>query len=175
MISEVRSEVEDYLRRCEALHEGFKQRLRVRDDARDELSEAEESIKSLQMEGVSLLSDFSAAMSTGDEEKLRGAERAYKRHSRELGKAEKHRDRMAARLEDAEVNEEDAARELKDAVLEVLDEYSRDVQERKQWLAGVVEVLDDQREELDRKAGPLVAEYESRRPNELPPAEDLPE
>ena len=175
MISEVRSEVEGYLRRCEALHEEFRQRLRVRDDARAELSEAEESIKALQMEGVSLLSNFSSAMSAADEDRLREVEHAYKRHSRELGKAEKHRDRLADRLDSVGVDEEDAARELKDAVSKVLDEYSRDVRERKQWLAGVVEVLDDQREELDRKAAPLIEEYESRRgPEELPQAEDPP-
>lgn len=176
MISSVRSEVEDYLRRCEALHEEFKQRLHVRDDARKELSEAEKSIKSLQMEGVSLLGDFNAAMSATDEDALREAERAYKRHSREVGEAEKHRERMAAELEDVEANEEDAARELKDAVSEVLYEYSQDVQERKQWLAGTIEILDDQWEELERKAAPLIEEYETRRgPEELPPAEDPPE
>lgn len=175
MTSEVQAEVEDYLRRCEVLHEEFRQRLRARDNARAELSEAEESIKSLQMEGVSLLSDFSSAMSAADEERLREAERAYKRHSHEIGKAEKHRDRMATELENVEVDEEDAARELKDAVSEVLDEYSQDVRERKQWLAGVMEVLDDQREELGRKAAPLIEEYESRKPPEkLPPAEDPP-
>ena len=42
------------------------------------------------------------------------------------GKAEKHRDLMAAELEDVEVDEEDAARKLKDAVSEVLDEYSQE-------------------------------------------------
>ncbi len=175
MTSEVRAEVEDCLHRCEALHEKFKQRLRVRGESQDKLSEAEEGVKSLQLEGVSLLGDFSSAISAADEEKLREAERDYKRHSREIGKAEKHRDRMAAELEDVEVDEEDAARELKDAVSEVLYEYSRDVQKRKQWLAGVMEVLDDQSEELDHKAAPLIEEYESHRNREeLPPAEDPP-
>lgn len=173
MLSEVRSEVEEYLRRCEALHEEFRERLRVRDDARAALSEAEESIKPLQIEGVSLIGDFSAAISAGDGEKLRDAEREYKRHSRELGKAENHRDRLAAKLENVEVDEEEAARELKDAVFKVLDEYSRGIQERKQWLAGVMEVLDDQREELGRKSAPLITEYDSRKsPEELPSAEE---
>lgn len=173
MISEVRAELEDYRRRCEALHEEFRQRLRVRDDARAALSESEESIKSLQMEGVSLLSDFSAAMSAGDDEKLREAERGYKRHSRELAKAEKRRDTLAGRLKAVEVNDEEAARELRDAVSEVLDEYARRVEERKQWLIGVIETLDEQREELARAADPLVEEYESRKsPEELPPAEE---
>ncbi|CAN5707379.1 hypothetical protein BH24ACT20_BH24ACT20_16530 [soil metagenome] len=178
MISEVRSEVEGYLKRCEALHEEFRQRLRVRDDARAALSEAEENIKSLQVEGVSLLSDFSAAMSAADEDGLREAERGYKRHSRGLGKAEKHRDRMAGRLESVEVDEEEVSRELRDTVSEALDEYAQSVAERKQWLAGVMEVLDDQREELGRAAAPLMEEYESRRsPEELPPApsEEQPE
>ena len=176
MLSEVRSEVEEYLRRCEALHEEFRERLRVRDSARAALSEAEESIRSLQMEGVSLLGDFNAAISTGDGEKLRDAERDYKRHSRELGKAENHRDRLAAKLKDVEVDGKEAARELKDAVDEVLDKYSRDIQERKQWLTGVMEVLDNQREELGRKSAPLIAEYDSRKsPEELPPGENPPE
>lgn len=173
MISEVRTELEDYRRRCEALHEEFRQRLRVRDDARAALSESEESIKSLQMAGVSLLGDFSAAMSAGDDEKLREAERDYKRHSRELAKAEKRRDTLAGRLEDVEVEDEEAARELRAAVSEVLDEYARRVEERKQWLIGVMETLDEQREELARAADPLVEEYESRKsPEELPPAEE---
>lgn len=171
MISEVRAEVEDYLKRCEALHEEFRQRLRVRDDARAALSEAEENIRSLQIEGVSLLSDFSVAMSASDEDKLRDAERSYKRHSRELGKAEKHRDQMVGGLESVEVDEEEVSRKLRDSVSNLIDEYTRDVAERKQWLAGVMEVLDDQREELDRAAAPLIEEYESRRPEELPPAE----
>ena len=175
IVSEVRSELEDYRRRCEALHEEFRQRLRVRDDARAALSEAEGRIKSLQMEGVSLLGDFSAAMSAADEDRLRELERDYKRHSRELAKAEKHRDRLAGRLEDVEINEDEAARGLRDAVSEVLDEYSRRVHERKQWLTGVMEMLDDQREELARAAAPLIEEHESRQsPKELPSAEDPP-
>lgn len=175
MISEVQAELEDYRRRCEALHEEFRQRLRVRDDAREALSEAEGRIKSLQMEGVSLLGDFSAAMSAADDDRLRELERVYKRHSRELAKAEKRRDTLASRLEDVEVNEDEAARGLRDAVSEVLDEYAHHVHERKQWLTGVMEMLDDQREELARAAAPLIEEHESRQSlKELPSAEDPP-
>ena len=175
MISEVRGELEDYRRRCETLHEEFRRRLRVRDDARATLSEADEQIKFLQKEGISLLRDFSAAMSAADDGKLRELERGYKRHSRKLGKAEKHRDRLSGRLEAVEVNEEEAAQELRDAVSEVLDEYSRCIQERKQWLTGVMETLEDQREELGWAAAPLIEEHESRRfPEELPPAEEAP-
>lgn len=175
MISEVRGELEDYRRRCETLHEEFRRRLRVRDDARTALSEAEEQIKSLQMEGVSLLGDFSAAMSAADDEKLRELERGYKRHSRELGKAEKHRDRLAGRLNAVEVDEKEAAQELREAVSGVLGEYSRRIQERKQWLASAMEILEDQREELGRAAAPLIEEHESRRsPEELPSAEETP-
>ena len=65
MTSEVRTEVEEYLRRCETLHEEFRERLRVRDESQDKLSEAEKGVKSLQLEGVSLLGDFSSAMSAG--------------------------------------------------------------------------------------------------------------
>ena len=173
MISEVRAELEDYRRRCEALHEEFRQRLRVRDDARAALSESEDNIKSLQMEGVSLLGDFSTAMSADDAEKLREAERGYKRHSQKLAKAEKRRYTLAGRLEDVEAEDEEAASELRDAVSEVLDEYARRVEERKQWLTGVTEMLDEQREELARAAAPLVEEHESRKsPQELPPAEE---
>lgn len=175
IVSEVRSELEDYRRRCEALHEEFRQRLRVRDDARAALSEAEGRIKSLQMEGVSLLGDFSAAMSAADDDRLRELERVYKRHSRELAKAEKRRDTLASRLEDVEVNEDEAARGLRDAVSEVLDEYAHHVHERKQWLTGVMEMLDDQREELARAAAPLIEEHESPQSlKELPSAEDPP-
>lgn len=175
MISEVRGELEDYRRRCETLHEEFRQRLRVRDDARAALSEAEEQIKSLQMEGVSLLGDFSAAMSAADDEKLRELERGYKRHSRELGKAEKHRDRLTDRLDIVEVDEKEAAQELREAVSGVLDEYSRRIQERKQWLTSAMEILEDQREELGWAAAPLIEEHESRQsPEELPPAEEAP-
>ncbi len=173
MISEARAELEDYLRRCEALHEEFKQRLRVRDDARAALSEADERIKSLQMEGVSLLGDFSAAMSAADEDRLRELERGYKRHSRELAKAEKRRDGLARRLEAVEIDEQEAARGLRDAVSEVLGEYAGRVRERKQWLIGVMEALDEQREELARTAAPIIEEHESRQPPEkLPSAED---
>lgn len=172
MVSEVRAELEDYRRRCEALYEAYQHRLRVRDDARAALSEADERIASLQPEGVSLLGDFSAAMSAADEEKLRELERDYRRHSRELAKAEKYRDDLARRLEAVEVDEDEAARGLRDAVSEVLDEYARRVEERKQWLAGVMETLDEQREELARSAAPL--EHEPRRSAEDPPPAEEP-
>lgn len=173
LVSEIRAELEDYRRRCEALHEEFKERLRVRDDARAALAEAEERVSSLQMEGVSLLGGFSAAMSEADDGKLRDRERDYRRNSRELAKAEKRRDRLAGGLEAVELDEEEAARELRVAVSGVLDEYARRVEERKRWLAGVMETLDGQREDLARAAAPLVEEYESRRsPEELPPAEE---
>lgn len=175
MISEVRAELGDYRRRCEALHEEFRQRLRVRDDARAELTESGEKLRSLQMEGVSLLGDFSTAMSARDDDRLRKLDREYKRHSRELAKAEKHSETLAAKLEDVEVDEEEAARKLRDAVSEVLDEYARRVRERQEWLTSVMETLDYQREELAREAAPLIEEYESRRgPEELPPAEAPP-
>lgn len=176
MISEVRAEVDDYLRRCEALHEEFRQRLSVRDGVRDELSEAEENIKTLQIKGVALLGEFSAAISSGDDEKLRETESIYKRHYRELGKAEQHREVLTAKLEEIGLEDKESARELKASASELLDEYSRDIKERKQWLTGVMEALDDQREELGRKAAPLLEEYESRKsPEELPAAEEPPE
>lgn len=173
MVSEVRAELEEYRRRCEALHEEFRQRLRARDDARAALSEAEKDIQSLQMEGVSLLGDFSAAMSAADEDRLRELERGYKRHSRDLAKAEQRRDALAGGLEDVEVDEEAASRGLREAVSEVLEEYSRRIEERKEWLAGLMKTLDDQREELARTA--TVEEHESHRsPEEPPPADEPP-
>ncbi len=173
MVSEVRTELEEYQSRCEALHEEFRQRLRARDDARAALSEAEKNVRSLQMEGVSMLGNFSAAMSAADEDRLRELERGYKRHSRDLAKAEKRRDTLAGRLEEVEVGDEEAAHWLQDALAEVLEEYARRVEERKGWLTGLMERLAGQREELAQSA--TVEDNDHRRsPEELPPAEEPP-
>ncbi|MGB3682515.1 MAG: hypothetical protein WA990_08500 [Rubrobacteraceae bacterium] len=173
MVSEIRDELQDYRQRCEALREESRQRLQARDAVRAELSEANGQIRTLQMEGISLLGDFSAAMSAADNSKLREAERGYKNHSSELGKAEKRQERLARKLETVEVEDEEAARKLREDISAVLNEYSRRVQERQQWLTGLAELLEDQREELGRSAASLAGEDEPRRSQEeLPPAEE---
>lgn len=175
MLSEIENELAEYRRRCEALHEDFRQRLRIRDDARAALSEADERVSEVQMEGVALLGRLNTAMSEGNEEELRELERDCKRNSRDLVRAQRNRDATAHRLESVEVDEGEASSELKRAVSEVVDEYARRVDERKQWLTSVVETLEKQQKELKETAAPLMAEYESRHAAEATPGESPPE
>lgn len=172
MVSEIEAEVSAYRKRCEALHDEFRQKLRKRDEARAALSEAEERISTLQMEGVALLGHLNTAMSEGDEERIKELERGYKRNNRDLVQAQKTQDAAARRLEAVEVDDEKAVSDLKDAVSGVLDEYAERVGERKQWLSDFTKSLDRHQEALARDAAPLTGEYEPRRsPEELPAAE----
>ncbi len=164
MISEIGSELEAYRSRCETLHEEFRKKLRVRDEARAALAGADERIEALQKEGVSLLGNLNTAISGGEEEKLKGLESKTRRNARDLARARKSRERLARKLEAVEVNDGAAVRELKAAASEVLDEYSERVAERKRWLAGTADTLDSQREKLAREASPLTGEYEPVQP-----------
>ncbi len=175
MLSEIEGELADYQRRCEALHEEFRRRLSTRDEARTALSEADERVGGIQMEGVALLGRLNAAMSEGDEEKARELERDCKRNSRDLVRAQKNRDAVARRLESVEVDTKEASSELKEAVSRVLDEYARCVEERKRWLAGVAETLDRQQAKLDETAVPPMSEYESRHATGGTPDKEPPE
>ncbi len=173
MVSEIEDELAVFRKRCEALHEEFLQKLRTRDEARAALSEAEERISSIRMEGVALLGNFNAAMSESDENQTKELERGYKRNNRDLVRAQKTRDAAARKLEAVEVDDERAVSELKNDVSEVLDEYAERVRDRKQWLTGFMESLDKKQEALARNATPLTGEYKPQRsPEELPAAEN---
>ena len=173
MVSDIEDELAVYRKRCETLHEEFLQKLSTRDKARTALSEAEERISSVRMEGVALLGNLNAAMSEGDEDQIKDLERGYKRNNRDLVRAQKTRDAAARKLEAVEVDDERAVSELKTDVSEVLDEYAERVWERKQRLTGFMESLDKNREALARDAAPLTGEYQPRRPpEELPAADD---
>ncbi|MGB3632649.1 MAG: hypothetical protein WA982_01270 [Rubrobacteraceae bacterium] len=173
MVSEIEDELAVYRKRCEALHEEFLQKLRTRDEARAALSEAEERISSVRMEGVALLGNLNAAMSEGDEDQIKDLERGYKRNNRDLVRTQKTRDAAARKLEAVEIDDERAVSELKNDVSNVLDEYAERVRERKQRLHGFMERLDKNREALARDTAPLTGEYKPRRqPEELPAAEN---
>lgn len=175
MISEVGSEMENYRGRLEALHEEFQKKLRIRDEARATLAESDEHVKSLQKEGLSLLGNLNAASSESEDERVKELESNSKRNTRELIRAQQRRERLAQKLKTVEVDDEEAVRELKEAASNVLDKYARRIQKRKKWLSGVAETLDSQRETLAREASPLTGEYGTKKPEELPAAENAPE
>ena len=176
MVSEIEEDLVAYRKRCEALHDEFRQKLRRRDEARAALSEAEERVATVQMEGVNLLGNLNTAMSEGDEEKVKAQGSGYKRNNRDLTRAQKARDAAARKLEAVEVDDEKTVRDLKNAVSEVLDEYAERVWERKQWLSGLVETLDNRQKTLAQDAAPLTGEYEPRQPHEeLSAAEEKPQ
>ena len=181
MDSEIEDELAVFRKRCEDLHDEFRRKLRNRDEARAALSEAEERISSVQIEGVTLLGKLNAAMSAGDEARIRDLERGYKRNNRDLMRAQKTRDAAARKLEPVEVDDESVVRKLKNDASEVLDEYAERVRERKQRLTDIAEKLDKNQEALARDAAPLTGEYEPRhppgeaaKPEELPAADDRP-
>ncbi|CAN5528875.1 hypothetical protein BH24ACT22_BH24ACT22_07520 [soil metagenome] len=171
MASEIEAELAVFRKRCETLHEEFLQRLRTRDEARAELSEAEERISSVQMEGVGLLGNINAAMSEGDDEKAKEHERSYKKNNRDLSRAQKKRDAAARRLEAVDVDDESAVSKLKTDVSKVLDEYAARVRDRKQRLTGFMDNLDKNQEALVRDAAPLTGDYDPRRSSEKLSAE----
>ena len=173
MVSEIEDELAVYRKRCEALQDEFRQKLRTRDEARAALSEAEERVSAIQMEGVALLGNLNTAMSGGDAEQIKSLERGYKRNNRDLVRAQKTKNAAARRLETVVVDDEKAVSELKKDVSEVLDEYAAHAMERKQRLTGIMETLDRKQEVLARDTAPLTGEYEPRRPpEELPAADD---
>ena len=173
MVSEIEDELAVYRKRCEALHDEFRQKLRTRDEARAALAEAEERISAVQMEGVALLGNLSTAMSGGDEDQAKELERGYKRNNRDLTRAQKIRDAAARKLAAVEVDDEKAVSDLKTAASKVLDEYAERVWERKQWLTGLMQTLDKKQKALARDAAPLTGEYEPRQPyRELSVAEE---
>lgn len=173
MVGEIEAELAAHRKRCEALHDEFRQKLRVRDEARTALSEAEERTSSLQMEGVVLLGNLNAAMSEGDEDKIKDLERAYKVHNRDLVRAQKTKEAAARKLASVAVDDEQAVRELKKDASKVLDEYAELVRERKQRLTDLMELLDRKQETLARDAAPLTGDYEPQySPEELPAADD---
>lgn len=164
MVGEIETELAAYRKRCEILHDEFRQKLQVRDEARSALSEAEERISTLQMEGVALLGNLNAAISGGDDGAIKDLERAYKSNNRNLVRARKTRDAAARKLETVEVDDEQAVAALKNDVLGVLDEYAERVRERKEHLAGFAETLDRKQAALARDTAPLTGEYEPRNP-----------
>lgn len=172
MASEVEDELAVYRRRCEALHDEFRKKLRVRDEARAALSEAEERVAVVQTEGVARLGSINAAMSGGDEEKVKELEHGYKKNNRDLLRAQKARDAAARRLEAVEVDDEKAVADLKRAATKVLDEYAKRVWSRKQWLADFTETLNRNQETLIRDAAPLTGDYEPWQPPGEPTDED---
>lgn len=158
------------------LHDEFRQKLRVRDEARTALAEAEERISTVQMEGVTLLGNLNAAMSEGDEDQVKELERGYKRNSQDLIRAQKTRAAAARKLEAVEIDDEEAVRKLRNAVSEVLDEHAERIWERKRWLTGLMETLDSKQRMLAQDAAPLTGEYEPRQPHKkLSTAEEKPQ
>ncbi|MGF1473772.1 MAG: hypothetical protein ACFB50_18780 [Rubrobacteraceae bacterium] len=173
MVSEIGDELAVYRKRCETLHDEFRQRLQVRDTARSTLSEAEKNISAIQMEGVALVGNLNAAMGEGNEEKIKDLERGYKKNNRDLVRAQKTRDVAARRLEEVEVDDDQAVSKLKQDVLKVLDEYAERIRERKQILTGFMETLDKNQEALARDTAPLTGGYEPRNQREgLPETDD---
>ncbi len=173
MFSEIEDEFAVYRRRCEILHDEFRQKLRKRDEARSALAEAEERIMAVQMEGVALLGNLNTAMSGGDKESIKELGRGYKKNNRDLIRAQKTRDTAVRKLETVEVDDERVVADLKKSVSEVLDEYAERVWNRKQWLTGLVETLDGKQRTLAQDAAPLTGEYQPwQPPEELPAAEN---
>lgn len=175
MFSEISSERESYRRRLEVLQTEFREKLRVRDEARTALSGADERIESLQREGISILGNLNTAVSESEGDKLKELERNSRRNTRDLARAQKHRERQARKLEAVEFSDEEAVGELKRDSSKILDEYAGRVEERKRWLSGVAENLDEEWTSLAREAAPLTGEYEPGRAGELPAAKTSPE
>ncbi|CAN5907181.1 hypothetical protein BH23ACT11_BH23ACT11_00720 [soil metagenome] len=176
MVSEIESELAVYKKRCDELHAGFRQRLRLRDDARTALAKAEERITAVRMEGVAMLGSLNSAMSEGNEDQVKNLERGYKRNNRDLVRTQKTRDAAERHLESVEVDDDEAVRDLKNDVTEVLEEYANRVQERKTRLSGFVELLDGNQEALARDTAPLTGNYAPQRaPEELSASENIPQ
>lgn len=168
MASEIEAELAAYRRRLEALHDAFRKKLLVRNEARTALTEAEERISSLQVEGVTLLGELNTAMAEGNGERVQDLERVYKSNNRDLVRAQKTKEAAARKLETVEVDDEQAVGELKKDASELLDEYAERIRERKQRLTTFMETLDSNRETLARDAAPLTGDYEPRRLDEPP-------
>jgi hypothetical protein len=168
MLEEIEGEFERYRERCGELHESFERRLRLRDEARGALLESTKEIDTLQGEAISLLGSVNAATLAEDERRLKELEDSYRENAKELGRARRRRNDAAGRLAGVDITDEEAARELMRAALELLEDYATRVDERKERIAGLLVELDERRSELERAAAPLLEEYESRRAGEEP-------
>ena len=166
MLLEIEAELQSHVERCKVLHENFEQQLRRRDEALATLAEADGRIKELQREGVSLLGSLNRAMVSGDEDRLRRLEGSQKENSRELVRARKSRENAARQLDEVELDEVEAARGLKQDVLDVLHGYAALVEQRRERLDMLLGTLKDKQGELAQTAAPIIAEYESRRGEE---------
>lgn len=159
MAAGVEREFEQYKRRCRELHEDFLRRMRLRDEARHDLSVVEEEIRDLQGRGVSLLGEMNSAMLEEDERVLRDVRSRHDAFSREIGRAQGRRDRISRNLAEIELDEREAARELMRAGQEQLKEAGARAEELKSYLD---DLLDAQRREISEEAGLLAEEHESR-------------
>ena len=163
MAAEIEREAELYKQRCEKLHEEFKEKLRRRDEAKTDLSKVDAELGTLQGTGVSLLGELNAATRSGDEEKLRRAEKGYGKNSRQLDKVGRRREKIARKFAEADLDEEGAARDLARAASDLLEEHAARTRELKGRLIELLDTLDARKAEVARTAAPLIEEHDLRR------------
>lgn len=164
MAEEIERETESYRGRCRELHEEFLDRLRSRDRARADLAAVDEEMSELQGAGVTLLSRLNAATTSGDEGGLAEFERGYKDNSKRLDRVGRKRDKTARRLAALELDEREAADELARDAEAVVEEHAARVEEMKERLKNLLEMLDERHEAVAKAAVPLVEEHERRQP-----------
>ena len=163
MAAEIQQEAELYKERCKALHDEFRERLRRRDETKTELAEFDAELSSLQGRGVSLLGQLNDATRGGDDDRLRETEKNYGRNSRELDRVGRRREKSARRVADADLDEEETARELARAASDLLEEHAARTRELKGRLIELLDALDVQKGEVSRAAAPLIEEHDLRR------------
>lgn len=163
MAAEIQQEAALYKERCRELHEEFRERLRRRDETKTELAEFDAELSRLQGRGVSLLGQMNAATRGGDDERLREMEKSYGKNSRELDRVGRRREKAARRFADADLDEEETARELARTASDLLEEHAAHTRELKGRLIELLDALDVQKGEVNRAAAPLIEEHDLRR------------
>lgn len=156
-------EFEQYKRRCRELIENSRQRMRLRDEARKELSAVEAEIQNLHGKGVSLLGEMNAAMLDEDERILKQVQSRQDSFSRELSNAQSRKDRVAKRLAELEFDDDEAARELAKAGQEQIAQARARAGELMSFLG---DQLEKQQREISEVAGTLTGESESHEAGE---------
>lgn len=155
----VEREFERYRRRCEELRGEFLERVKLRDEALEEMEATEAEIQDLQGRGVSLLGEMNDAMLKSDERPMKNVRSRHEAFSRELGRAQSKKDRLARRLSEIEFDEREAARELAQAGEEQLEEARARAEELRNFLEGLLET---RRNELSETVRLLDEEHEAR-------------
>lgn len=159
MSAGIEREFEVYRRRCEEFHENFLERVKLRDEALEEIAATEEEIERLQGRGVSLLGEMNSAMLQSDERPLKEVRSRNDAFSRELGRAQSKRERLARRLAEIELDEREAARELAQAGQEQIEEARARADSLKAYLD---DLLEARLREISDTAERLAGENESR-------------